>query len=328
MKWWLKFGCFLTGWNSQILSQCSEASFKHLKKYTSALLILIILWGFTGYCFAQRYVGAPWWGCALSSLVFITIVIQIERQIILTIGHNWWAFGFRLFIACIMAVLGSAIIDQIIFGKDIERKMVEITDKQVQEQLPQRLNIINDELYKLQNEIDSLDKSNTRLKEEIAKNPTITTVGTSTTVKKVVDANGEVRSVPETTITRTPIANPRISQTKTNDKTLERLRSKQDKYEQDRLNAEQDLRKTLSQNVGFLEELRAMIEILSTRTEALVFYLTVFLFLISLELFIVASKFGDKTCDYDLIVLHQLHIKEEALNDLIKKNSSQIKSIQ
>lgn len=40
MKWWIKFGCFLTGWNSSILSQCSEASFKHLKKYTAALLIL------------------------------------------------------------------------------------------------------------------------------------------------------------------------------------------------------------------------------------------------------------------------------------------------
>ena len=56
MKWWIKFGCFLTGWNSSILSQCSEASFKHLKKYTAALLILIIIWVFTGYCFAERYV--------------------------------------------------------------------------------------------------------------------------------------------------------------------------------------------------------------------------------------------------------------------------------
>ena len=25
MKWWLQFGCFLTGWNRRILSQCSEA---------------------------------------------------------------------------------------------------------------------------------------------------------------------------------------------------------------------------------------------------------------------------------------------------------------
>ena len=143
MKWWIKFGCFLTGWNSSILSQCSEASFKHLKKYTAALLILIILWGFTGYCFAERYVEAPWWGCIISSIIFVVIVIQIERQIILTVGTHKWNTFFRFFIAVIMAFLGSSIIDQIIFGADINRKMVEITDRQVVEQLPLRLKVID-----------------------------------------------------------------------------------------------------------------------------------------------------------------------------------------
>lgn len=88
MKWWIQLGCFLTGWNREILLQCSEASFKYLKKYTAALLILIVLWGFTGFCFAQRYVHAPLWGCVLSSVIFIVIVIQIERQIILTVGTS------------------------------------------------------------------------------------------------------------------------------------------------------------------------------------------------------------------------------------------------
>ena len=94
MNWWLNLGCFLTGWNRHILSQCSEASYKHLKKYTSALLILIVLWGFTGFCFAQRYVHAPLWGCVLSALFFIIIVVQIERQIILTVGSNKWVQSF------------------------------------------------------------------------------------------------------------------------------------------------------------------------------------------------------------------------------------------
>ena len=173
MKIWIDFGCFLTGWNSKILSQCSEASYKHLKKYTAALLILIILWGFTGFCFAQRYVGAPLWGCLLSAFIFIIIVIQIERQIILTVGTNRWGACFRVFIAIIMSVLGSAILDQIIFGDDIRRKMIEITDRQVQEQLPMRLNIIDEKLSEIQMEIDSLDRVNMMLNEEIAKKPTI-----------------------------------------------------------------------------------------------------------------------------------------------------------
>ena len=84
MNWWTKFGCKLTGWSSEVLAQCSEASKCQLSKYTSALLILILIWGVTGFCFAQRYIGLPMWACGFVSLFFITIVIMIERQIILT----------------------------------------------------------------------------------------------------------------------------------------------------------------------------------------------------------------------------------------------------
>ena len=318
MKWWIKVGCFLTGWNSRILAQCSEASYKHLKKYTAALLILIILWGFTGFCFAQRYIGAPLWGCVLSALIFIIIVIQIERQIILTVGTNWWGAGFRVFIAIIMSILGSTILDQIIFGDDIKRKMVEITDRQVQEQLPLRLNVIDEKLRELQIEIDSLDKINMVLNEEIAKNPTIKTVSSTTTYRNEQQEDGSYKKIPETTISTSPIANPRIKQVEANNLNLERLRKQQDEFTQRKINVENDLRTELSSNIGFLEELRAMIEIVSTRIEALIFYFVVFSFLISLELFVVTSKIGDKKCDYDLIVEHQLDIKKAALEELVK----------
>ena len=78
MNWWTKLGCKLTGWSSNVLEQCSEASKCQLSKYTSALLILILIWGVTGFCFAQRYIGLPWWACGFISLFFITIVIMIH----------------------------------------------------------------------------------------------------------------------------------------------------------------------------------------------------------------------------------------------------------
>ena len=300
------------------MAQCSEASYKHLKKYTAALLILIILWGFTGFCFAQRYVGAPLWGCVLSAFIFIIIVIQIERQIILTVGTNKWGACFRFFIAVIMSVLGSAILDQIIFGEDIKRKMIEITDRQVQEQLPLRLNVIDERLHTLQIEIDSLSKVNMQLDEEIARKPTTITVSTTTIYKNELQEDGSYKKIPETTVSSIPIPNPRIEQRDANKLNLDRLRKQQDDFVQSKMNVENDLRKELSSNVGFLEELRAMIEIISTRLEALIFYFVIFSFLISLELFVVTSKLGDKKCDYDLIVEHQLEIKKAALEELVK----------
>ena len=318
MNTWLRLGCFLTGWNSKILTQCSEASYKHLKKYTGALLILMILWGFTGFCFAQRYVHAPLWGCILSSVIFITIIVQIERQIILTVGSSKLGVLFRLFIAIIMAVLGSAILDQVIFGEDIKRKMVEITDKQVTELLPVRLKVINDKLAELQQDIDSLDRMNLVLNDEIAKNPTTKAVSTSTTYKNVLQEDGTYKKIPETTVSTNPVANPRIKQVETNNVNLERLRKQQDEYTIKKLEVEKNLRQELSINVGFLEELHAMLELLSSRTEAFIFYCIIFSFLISLELFVVASKMSDKKCDYDMIVEHQLNVKATALGELVR----------
>ena len=318
MKAWLRLGCFLTGWNSKILTQCSEASYKHLKKYTAALLILMILWGFTGFCFAQRYVHAPLWGCILSSVIFITIIVQIERQIILTVGSSKLGVLFRLFIAIIMAVLGSTILDQVIFGEDIKRKMVEITDKQVTELLPVRLKVIDDKLAELQQDIDSLDRMNLVLNDEIAKNPTTKAVSTSTTYKNVLQEDGTYKKIPETTVSTNPVANPRIKQVETNNVNLERLRKQQNEYTIKKLEVEKNLRQELSSNVGFLEELHAMLELLSSRTEAFIFYFIIFSFLISLELFVVASKMGDKKCDYDMIVEHQLNVKVTALGELVR----------
>lgn len=318
MNTWLRLGCFLTGWNSKILVQCSEASYKHLKKYTAALLILMILWGFTGFCFAQRYVHAPLWGCILSSLIFITIIVQIERQIILTVGTSKVGFAFRLFIAIIMAVLGSAILDQVIFGEDIKRKMVEITDKQVTELLPVRLKVIDDKLMELQHNIDSLDRMNLVLNDEIAKEPTSRIVSTSTTYKNVLQEDGTYKKIPETNVSVTHVPNPKIKQVETNNVNLDRFRKQQDEYTIKKMEMEKDLRTELSNNVGFLEELHAMLELLASRTEALIFYCIIFSFLISLELFVVASKMSDKKCDYDMIVEHQLNVKATALGELVR----------
>jgi len=122
MNWWQKLGCFLIGWNPKILMNCTEASHKALKKYTASILILVFIWGATGYCFAERYLSVTsWWGCALTALSFIVIVIQIERQVILTVGKNRLLTIFRVILAVFMALIGSAILDQIIFKNDVAK---------------------------------------------------------------------------------------------------------------------------------------------------------------------------------------------------------------
>ena len=313
---WLKIGCFITGWNFIVLSSCTESSRKQLKKYTSAILILIIIWALTGYLFAERYVNTPWWGSAIVAIVFSIIIVQIERVVILTVGKNPFATGFRVCLAIIMAILGSTILDQIIFKDDIEKKMVEIVDRQVIAQLPNRLTTINSKLKDLQIEIDSLDNRNMVLYQEISARPTINTPSTSTTYLKIQQPDGIIKTMPQVTITNNPIVNPKAKEADINENHLVNLRKLQDDYNQKKLSAEQSLRNMLSSKSGFLEELSAILEILTEKKIALCFYLLLFSFLMFLELLVVSSKVGDTKSDYDLVIEHQLNQKRRSLLEL------------
>ncbi len=315
---WVKFGCFLVGWNYRILESCTESSRKQLKKYVSAILILIILWAFVGYSFSERYIKTSWLGSVMAALIFVTIIVQVERQIVLSLGKAWWLAALRVFLALIMAVIGSAIIDQIIFKDDIEKKMVEIVDRQVKEQLPDRLTTIDNQLQDIQDEIDSLNAVNMLLHDEIAKRPTIQSVSTVGMPMTIKTADGRDSIVYINRVERISIPNPKIKETETNNDNLDKLRQQKEMYVQKKLDTEKDLRAELKSKQGFLEELSAIVEILAENAIALVFYIILFLFLIFLELFVVISKLLDKTADYDMVIDHQLKQKIKTLSELTK----------
>jgi hypothetical protein len=315
-NWWLKVACFVTGWNYVVLCSCTESSRKQQKKYASSILILIIIWALTGYLFAQRYVHTNWWGSLIVAIIFSIIIVQIERVVILTVGKNRIATIFRIFLAVIMAILGSTILDQIIFKDDISKKMIEIVDRQIKEQLPKRLTIINAKLNDIQLEVDSLDRKNMMLYSEISARPTISTPSTSITYLKVQQPDGSFKTVPQRTFTTTPVTNPKSKEADINNQHLAMLRKQQEDYTGKKLDAENTLRKELKTKQGFLEELSAIKEILTEKGVALFFYLILFCFLMCIELLVVSSKLGDTKCDYDLVVEHQLNQKIRTLIEL------------
>ena len=301
MNRWTKIGCALTGWSSTVLSQCSEASKCQLNKYASALLILILIWGVTGYCFAQRYVGLPWWACCIVSLFFITIVVMVERQIILTSGRTFSMVAFRAVIALIMAVIGSTIFDQTMFGKDIDKQMATTIEAQVEELTKHRVRIIDEKLTTLKMEIDSIDHLNAELQADINANPLITQKSVTNSQSKLV-VNGQVRTINNPSVTTTQIVNPKQATLEANNKVVEELRKQEQNWMLKKQNVEEDTRNECKASVGFLEELEAMWTIITTRRLAGAFYIIFFALLMSLELFVVVSKLVDKECDYEAAI--------------------------
>ena len=302
MNWWIKFGCMLTGWSSNVLAQCSEASRSHLSKYTSALLILILIWGVTGFCFAQRYIGLPWWGCIMISLFFITIVIMIERQIILTIGKSFSMLIFRAAIAFVMAIIGSTIFDQTLFGKDIDKQMANTIEIQVEDLTKKRVRVIDEKIASLRFEIDSLDQKNAMLQADVNAHPFVIQKSVTTTTSKIVTPEGEIKTFNTPSVTSTQVANPKQAIIDGNNNRLKDLRKDENKWSEKKQTVEEDVRRECKASVGFLEELEAMWDIITTQKLAGVFYLIFFTFLMSLELFVVVSKMVDKECDYEVAI--------------------------
>lgn len=313
MNWWIKFGCKLTGWSSSVLAQCSEASKTQLSKYTSALLILMIVWSITGFCFAQRYIGLPVWGCILVSLVFITIVIMIERQILLALHPTKKLVAFRFVIAIIMAIVGSTIFDQTMFGKDIDKQMADTIEHQTQTLTQKRVSNIDSKLLAFQEEKDSLDKVNSELQADINAHLWIVQKSVTNSQDRLV-VNGKIKVVNNPSVTTNQVANPKQSVVSANNEKIKQIVLQEMDLNKKRLTVEEDTRKECQANVGFLEELEAMVSIVTTRKVAGAFYLIFFMLLMSLELFVVTSKMGDQECDYEMAIKGAEKVKMAQFN--------------
>lgn len=316
MKTLSNIGCFLIGWNKDILKECGEASHRQYRKLLSAICIMMVLWGTIGYCFADRYINIEscfWKICV--ALAFMLIVLCVERVIILTVGKARLMSFMRVLLALCMAILGSCIFDQIIFRNDILQAIQEHREDVIKETITKRLSIYDGDIQRITHDMDSLSKATIVLGEELQKRPTIQGTNVSTQEQVVgMDENGRPKKVKVQTVNTVTMANPLAEQLKANN---DQIQIYSNQLEQLRLD-KKDIAKTTTEEVsqrapGFIEELQATLKVVSQSWISLAFYGILFCFLTFLELFVLTIKMGENKCDYELIVEHQLSLKKNLM---------------
>ena len=236
------------------------------------------------------------------------VVIMIERQILLTTKKSLKLMAFRAIIAFVMAIVGSTIFDQTMFGKDIDKQLTNNIEMQVADLMEKRVSIINSKLATLTAEIDSLNRINSQLQADINANPWIVQKSATMSQQKIV-VDGVVRTVNNPSVTTNQVVNPKQDIVKANNEKMKALVEQEMEWTKKKQTVEETARAECQDNVGFLEELEAMWAIITTRPLAGIFYGIFFLLLMSLELFVVVSKVIDAECDYDTAVIGSQRIR-------------------
>lgn len=312
MKTLRNIGCFLIGWDKNILNECGEASYRQYRKLLSAICIMMVLWGTIGYCFAERYINIESFVLKVCvSMVFMLIVLCVERVIILTVGKARLMSFMRVLLALCMAILGSCIFDQIIFRNDIQQTIQENRENVITETVKKRLSIYDSDILRITNEMDSLSKATLVLNEELQKRPIIRGTNVSTQEQVIgLDENGKPQKVKTQTVNSVTMANPLAEQLKANNEQIQIYVNQLEQLRQEKKDVEETVRLEVEGRApGFIEELEATLSVVSNSPISLAFYIVLFCFLTFLELFVLTIKMGENKCDYELVVENQLFLK-------------------
>lgn len=323
---WIRFGCFLTGYNYIIVRNSSEVASKAVKRYTSALIIVCIIWAFVGYTFTSRYLEGNLFVSITGAIIADIIIIQIERQIILSVSPNKGLYIFRGLLALMMATLGAVIIDQIILKQDIELEKLSYIDKRVNSLLPSKTLELKNQILALDTTIQSKENEKESLIDDIGKNPTIKSVNSQTQSVQVPietqDSSGKITKTyvlkPSTTVQITNISNPKQAFIGPLDTAITSMRQQKAAKDDSLLNIRPALVREVSSKIGFLDELKVMYGLISDSGVALGFWLLWFLFLLFLEMLVLFSKIGDKENDYEKTIKHQMNLQIKKLELLAK----------
>lgn len=314
MKIWLRIGCFLTGYNFRIVSGASELVAKSVKRTTSALLIVCTLWAFIGYTFAGRYLGLEPAGRLVCAFIMCIIVIQIERQIILSNRPSRALYIFRAMIAVVMALIGSLIIDQLIFREDIELQKIKTLGKHATPIVATR----SEELRGQERTLDTAIQAKEAERAAILRERPTSKTGSSEIIRKKIG-----HQISATTITRSVfVVNPKYAVLPGINDQIRALYLQKQQKDSMLLTIRPTVEKEIMAKKGFLNELQSMWELVRDSKIAAVVWLMWILFFLGIELFILMSKAHEEDDEYHTIEEHQMNLYKKRLELLSRPSSN------
>lgn len=307
MRWkdaWLRFGCFLTGYHFNIIKDCSELSAKRVKRFASAMVIICMIWAFIGYAFSARYLMADWYFSLLGALTTTMIIIQVER-IIIHAPKGKLATFLRTLLGVAMALIGSVIIDQIIFQEDIEKEKLFSDQVKIEALYASESIELRRQIRQIDSALSYKEEERLKLNAEISRRPTQTYYTKQVTTQR---NPGDTLAMESITTTSTQQPNPKIGILNSVDEQIQQLAGQKQEKEALLLNLRPAVEAKVKKNTGFLDELEVMFVLFSKSLIALIVWCLWIVILLVMELLVLVGKFGERETDYDARLRQQMEL--------------------
>jgi len=138
----LKFYCFLTGDDYNIVKDSTPLSKKKIKLYAVGLSIPVILWAVQSYLLVTEVLGKDISTAIIAMIICVAIIFAIEKSIIMSNGSKIIAV-FRIFLGLTIAVIGSLVLDEVIFKNDIDTQFADDKRESVENSMESIKNDLN-----------------------------------------------------------------------------------------------------------------------------------------------------------------------------------------
>jgi len=130
----LKLSCIITGDDYQMVSKDTPTSKKKICLMAMCLFVPVLLWFINGYLLVTQVLSGSQWAGLLTGFITALLIFIIERSVIMSQGSRWIA-SFRIILGSLIALLGSIVLDEVIFKSDIDSQVFRNRNIFVQEEL-------------------------------------------------------------------------------------------------------------------------------------------------------------------------------------------------
>jgi len=119
----LKFSCFITGEDYEMLRKETPKSKKKVNALATTVMIPVMMWFVNGYLLMYHILESSRLISLITALFCAILIFLVERNIVMSKGKL--AFIMRILLGAVIAFLGSISLDEVVFKKDIDQQMAQ-----------------------------------------------------------------------------------------------------------------------------------------------------------------------------------------------------------